>query len=42
MELLDMGFPEKDIILEPVGGVSELKPAELDRRVLIDLIKYHE
>ena len=42
MELLDMGFPEENIILEPVGGVKELDPTELDRRVLIDLIKYHE
>ena len=42
MELLDMGFPEEDIILEPVGGVAELKPTEFDRRVLVDLIKYHE
>ena len=42
MELLDMGFPEEDIILEPVGGVKELDPTEFDRRVLIDLIKYHE
>lgn len=42
MELLDMGFPEENIILEPVGGVKELDPTEFDRRVLIDLIKYHE
>ncbi|MBQ0129626.1 MAG: OmpA family protein [bacterium] len=42
MELLDMGFPEEDIILEPVGGVKELESTEFDRRVLIDLIKYHE
>ena len=41
-ELLDMGFPEENIILEPVGGVKELDPTEFDRRVLIDLIKYHE
>ena len=42
MELLEMGFPEENIILEPVGGVKELDPTEFDRRVLIDLIKYHE
>ena len=42
LELLDMGFPEENIILEPVGGVKELDPTEFDRRVLIDLIKYHE
>lgn len=42
MELLDMGFPEENIILEPVGGVKELNPTEFDRRVLVDLIKYHE
>lgn len=42
MELLDMGFPEENIILEPVGGVKELNPSEFDRRVLIDLIKLHE
>lgn len=41
-ELLEMGFPEENIILEPVGGVKELDPTEFDRRVLIDLIKYHE
>lgn len=42
MELLDMGFPEENIILEPVGGVKELDPTEFDRRVLVELIKYHE
>lgn len=42
LELLEMGFPEENIILEPVGGVKELDPTEFDRRVLIDLIKYHE
>ena len=42
MELLEMGFPEENIILDPVGGVKELNPTEFDRRVLVDLIKYHE
>ncbi len=42
MELLDMGFPEENIILEPVGGVKELDPTEFDRRVLIDIIKTRE
>ena len=42
MELIDLGFPEDDIILEPVGGVKELDPTEFDRRVLIDIIKYND
>lgn len=42
MELLEMGFPEENIVLEPVGGVKELDPTEFDRRVLVDVIKYHE
>lgn len=39
MELMEMGVPESQIILVPVGGVKELDPTEFDRRVLIDLIK---
>jgi hypothetical protein len=39
MELMEMGIPESQIILVPVGGVNELDPTEFDRRVLIDLIK---
>lgn len=42
MELIDLGFPEENIVLEPVGGVKELDPTEYDRRVLIDVVKYHE
>jgi outer membrane protein OmpA-like peptidoglycan-associated protein len=38
IELMDMGIPESQIILLPVGGVNELNP-ELDRRVLVELIK---
>ncbi len=34
-ELLEMGVPAENIILEPVGGVKELDPTEYDRRVLI-------
>ena len=39
MELMDMGVPEEQFLLVPVGGVKELNPAELDRRVLIELVK---
>ena len=39
MELMEMGIPESQIILVPVGGVQELNPAEYDRRVLIELVK---
>ena len=38
-ELMEMGIPESQIILVPVGGVKELDPTEYDRRVLIELIK---
>lgn len=38
-ELVKLGVPEKDIIIDAVGGVSELTPAEYDRRVLIQLSK---
>lgn len=41
-ELINMGFPESDIVLEPVGGVKELDPTEFDRRVLVDIIKYND
>ena len=39
LELLDMGIPEDQMILVPVGGVHELDPTEYDRRVLIELVK---
>ena len=39
LELMDMGVPESQIILVPVGGVNELNPAEYDRRVLVELVK---
>ena len=39
MELKEMGIPEDQIILLPVGGVKELDPTEYDRRVLIELMK---
>ena len=39
MELIQMGFPEDQIILVPMGGLKELDPTEYDRRVLIDLVK---
>lgn len=39
MELMDMGVPEDQFILVPVGGVKELDPTEYDRRVLIELVK---
>lgn len=38
-ELLEMGFPESQTILVPVGGVHELNPTEYDRRVIIELVK---
>ena len=39
LELMDMGVPESQIQLVPVGGVHELDPTEFDRRVLIELVK---
>lgn len=39
MELMEMGVPEEQMILVPVGGVKELDPTEFDRRVLIELVK---
>ena len=38
-ELMEMGIPEDQIILVPMGGVKELDPTEYDRRVLIELVK---
>ncbi len=38
-ELLEMGVPENQIILMPVGGVRHLDPTEYDRRVLVELVK---
>lgn len=38
-ELVKLGVSEKNITMNPVGGVKELTPAELDRRVLINLVK---
>lgn len=38
-ELVKLGVPEKNITINPVGGVKELTPAEYDRRVLIQLSK---
>ena len=39
LELMDMGVPEDQFLLVPVGGVKELDPTEFDRRVLIELVK---
>ena len=39
MLLMEMGVPEEQMILVPVGGVKELDPTEYDRRVLIELVK---
>ena len=38
-ELVKMGVPAGNITIDAVGGVSELKPAEYDRRVMIQLSK---
>jgi outer membrane protein OmpA-like peptidoglycan-associated protein len=38
-ELMELGIPEDQIILEPIGGVKQLDPTEYDRRVLIQLVK---
>ena len=38
-ELVKMGVPAGSINIEAVGGVNELKPAEYDRRVKIELSK---
>ena len=39
IELLELGVPESQIIIEPIGGVKKLDPTEYDRRVLIQLVK---
>ena len=39
IELLELGVPESQIIIEPIGGVKMLDPTEYDRRVLIQLVK---
>ena len=38
-ELVNLGVPQDQIILEPIGGVKQLDPTEYDRRVLIQLMK---
>ena len=39
-ELVKLGMPENRIVVDVAGGVSELAPpAELDRRVFVELIK---
>jgi outer membrane protein OmpA-like peptidoglycan-associated protein len=38
-ELVKMGVPAGNITIDAVGGVNELKPAEYDRRVMIQLSK---
>ena len=38
-ELMKLGMAEKNIIMNPVGGVKELNPTEYDRRVLIHFTK---
>ena len=42
IELLELGIPEDQIIIEPIGGVKILDPTEYDRRVLIQLVKEAE
>ena len=42
IELLELGIPEDQIIIEPIGGVKILDPTEYDRRVLILLVKEAE
>ena len=39
IELLELGFPADQIIIEPIGGVKHLDPTEYDRRVLVQLVK---
>ena len=39
IELLELGVPESQIIIEPIGGVKILEPTQYDRRVLIRLEK---
>ena len=38
-ELVKIGVPAANITIEAVGGVTELKPAEYDRRVLVQFSK---
>lgn len=38
-ELVKIGVPAENIIIDAVGAVTELKPAEYDRRVLIQFSK---
>jgi hypothetical protein len=38
-ELMQLGIPESQIVIEPIGGVKILDPTEYDRRVLIQLVK---
>ena len=38
-ELVKLGVAESNIVMNPVGGVSELTPSEYDRRVLITFSK---
>ena len=42
IELLELGVPESQIVIEPIGGVKKLDPTEYDRRVLIQLMKEAE
>ena len=42
IELLELGVPEDQIVIEPIGGVKILDPTEYDRRVLIQLLKEAE
>ena len=42
IELLELGVPESQIIINPIGGVKHLDPTEYDRRVLIQLLKEAE
>jgi len=42
IELLELGVPADQIIIEPIGGVKMLDPTEYDRRVLIQLVKEAE
>ena len=39
IELLELGVPESQIILDPIGGVKHLDPTEYDRRVLVQLVR---
>ena len=42
IELLELGVPESQIVINPIGGVKQLDPTEYDRRVLIQLMKSAE